>query len=173
VYAVKRPSRAALSASLLNGFLTHRTPPDKINDSISLVTTKTRPNTLWLIARAILALPISLVFLLASEIVWKTEGVFERGPNESLSFLPYIYMVLTDMVQLSMWWTAFCLRIRGYLPVVIEQRFVLGLSNSGNLGHRNKLIADGQLGRINPRNNNNVLLPNYVIWRTRPLSSNE
>jgi hypothetical protein len=59
------------------------------------------------------------------------------------------------------------------LPVVIEQRFVLGLSNSGNLGHRNELIADGQLGRINPSNDNNVLLPNYVIWQTRPLSSNE
>jgi hypothetical protein len=66
-----------------------------------------------LIACAILALPFSLAFLLLSEIIWKSEGA-ERGPNESLSFLPSTYMVLTNVIQLSMWWVAFCLRLRGF-----------------------------------------------------------
>jgi hypothetical protein len=109
----KRQSRAALNhAGLLNGFLSNHTPPNKFDDdafnSNSAVTTF---HTVWLIACAILALPFSLASLLLSEITWKSDGA-ERGPNESLSFLPSIYMVLMNTIQLWMWWVALCLRIR-------------------------------------------------------------
>jgi hypothetical protein len=111
----KRRSRAALNrAGLLNGFLSFRTPPDKVDDDFTPSSSdEILPNTIWLIACAFLAFPFSLAFLLLSEITWKSEGA-ERGPNESLLFLPSIYMVLTNTIQLSMWRAAFCLRIRGF-----------------------------------------------------------
>jgi hypothetical protein len=102
-----------LSDSLLNGILFHRYPPDKpVNINCSSVD---RPsNAFWLIVWAVLALTFSLAFLVASEISWEAEGA-TRGTPCHLTFIPVCYLVLTYNIQVSMWWTNLCLRIRGFI----------------------------------------------------------
>jgi hypothetical protein len=103
-----------LSDSLLNGILFHREPPDIFfADDTSPNPQPPVASPIWLIVWAILAVPFSLCFLLASEISWKAEGA-TRGPTYSpLSFLPACLLVMTNTIQLSMWWISFCRRIRG------------------------------------------------------------
>jgi hypothetical protein len=71
-------------------------------------------NAFWLIVWAVLALPFSLAFLVASEISWEAEGA-TRGTPCHLTFIPVCYLVLTNNIQVSMWWTNLCLRIRGII----------------------------------------------------------
>jgi hypothetical protein len=107
--STKRPSRAALSKSLLNGILFYRKPPDKLHFQQSSFTTHA-----WLIVWSFFILPFLLASILASELSWKTGGASTRGlPSAHLSFLPICYLVLTDNVQLLMWWISFCNRICG------------------------------------------------------------
>jgi hypothetical protein len=104
---------------LLNGVLQKRIPPDKTsmqqNDELTSIQAP------WLIVRAFLALPFTFLFFLLSDIRWTSEGV-ERGPSTYLSFIPANRLVLTQVVLVSMWWTSFCLRIRGLSRTAVSYR---------------------------------------------------
>jgi hypothetical protein len=109
---------------LLNGIIPKRIPPDKVENSESDELTSYQAP--WLIVRALLALPFTFLFLLMSDIRWTSEGV-ERGPSTYLSFIPANCLVLMHVVLLSMWWTSFCLRIRGLSRTTVKFRLLCPL----------------------------------------------